>query len=206
MPSPTKPPKRSAGRPRAFDREQALAVAMQLFWRHGFEGTSTAQLCAEMGIAVPSLYAAFGSKEALYREALALYGQQYGSTLIDALTAPGPAREAVQGMLFVAARQFSQPGHPPGCMVASGELQCSTQAAGLATTLAAQRGEAQRTIRQRLDAALAAGELPAGTDTAALAGYFAMVVQGLAVQARDGAQAAELKRLAALAMAAWPAR
>lgn len=204
MAMPVTAPKRRAGRPRAFDREQALALAMQLFWQHGFEGTSTAQLCAAMGIAMPSLYAAFGSKEALYREALALYAQQFGSPLTDALAAGGPARDAVERMLLVAARQFSQASHPRGCMVAGGELQCSPQAAELATAVAAQRGGAERVIRRRLDAARAAGELPAGTDTAALAGYFAMVVQGMAVQARDGAKAASLKRLAALAMAAWP--
>jgi AcrR family transcriptional regulator len=204
MDLPATTPKRSAGRPRAFDRDQALTLAMQLFWQHGFEGTSTGQLCAAMGIAMPSLYAAFGSKEALYREALALYALQFGRTLTEALSSEGPARDAVQRMLFVAARQFSQASHPPGCMVAGGELQCSTQAAELAAEVAARRDGARRLIRQRLEAAKTAGELPDGTDTAALAGYFAMIVQGLAVQARDGAKAVALKRLASLAMAAWP--
>lgn len=198
------PPSKRAGRPRAFDRDQALNLALELFWRHGFEGTSTAQLTAAMGISPPSLYAAFGSKEALFREAVAAYGQRYGGFLNDTMAAAGPARAAVEQMLVRAARQFANAEHPLGCMVAGGELQASPANASLAAEISALRQAAQQAIRSRLEGARKAGELAADTDTAALAAFYAMVIQGMAVQARDGAKPARLKRLAELAMQSWP--
>lgn len=204
MESEKAPAPKRAGRPRAFDREQALNTAMDLFWRHGFEGTSTAQLTAAIGIAPPSLYAAFGSKEALFREALALYGQHYGGFLSQPMSGTGSARAAVEQMLQAAARQFADAHHPLGCMVAAGELQASAAQCTLVAEVAARRHAAQVVIRARLDRARQDGELPADSDTATLAAYFAMVIQGLAVQARDGAKPALLRRLAELAMQAWP--
>jgi AcrR family transcriptional regulator len=183
-----------------------LNIALDLFWRHGFEGTSTAQLTAAMGIAPPSLYAAFGSKEALFREALVAYGERYGGFLNETMAAPGPARAAVEQMLLRAARQFANAEHPLGCMVAAGELQASPTSAALVVEVTGQRQAAQQVIRSRLEAARKAGELPAATDTATLSAFFAMTIQGMAVQARDGAKPAVLKRLAELAMQVWPNR
>lgn len=200
--SPT--PHKRVGRPRAFDRNEALSTALNLFWRHGFEGASTAQLTAAMGIAPPSFYAAFGSKEALFREALALYGQRYGVFLGGPMSAAGSAREAVEQMLYGAARQFSDGRHPLGCMVAAGELQMTAAQSPLVQEVANLRQAAQQAIRNRLTRARQDGELPAGTDTATLAAFFAMVIQGMAIQARDGAKPALLKRMADLALRAWP--
>lgn len=202
-PTPSPAQKRS-GRPRAFDRDQALTTALELFWRHGFEGTSTAQLTAAIGIAPPSLYAAFGSKEALFREALALYGQRYGGFLSEPMSAPGGARAAVEQMLQAAARQFADARHPLGCMVAAGELQASEGQLAIVLEVTGLRQAAQQAIRTRLNRARQDGELPADTDTATLAAFLAMTIQGMAVQARDGAKPAQLKRLAELAMRAWP--
>ena len=177
---------------------------MDLFWRHGFEGTSTAQLTTAIGIAPPSLYAAFGSKEALFREALALYGQRFGGFLSEPMSGSGSARSAVEQMLQAAARQFADARHPLGCMVAAGELQASEAQGALVQDVTGLRQAAQQAIRTRLSRARQDGELPAGTDTATLAAFFAMTIQGMAVQARDGAKPALLKRLADLAMEAWP--
>lgn len=205
-PSPATPDvsRKRGGRPRAFDRGRALELALELLWRHGFEGTSTAQLTAAMGISPPSLYAAFGSKEALFREALALYGQRYGGFLTQPMSAPGSARDAVEQMLHRAARQFTDARHPTGCMVAAGELQTSAAQAPLAQEVAALRLGAQKLIHDRLKRAVREGELPAESDIATLAAFLAMTVQGMAVQARDGARPALLKRLADLALRAWP--
>ena len=198
------PPRKRTGRPRAFDRDQALNIALDLFWRHGFEGTSTAQLTVAMGIAPPSLYAAFGSKEALFREALAAYGERYAGFLSETMSAPGPVRAAVMQMLLRAARQFANAEHTLGCMVAAGELQASPANAALLVEVTGLRQAAQQAIRSRLEAARKAGELPADADIATLAAFFAMTIQGMAVQARDGAKPALLKRLAELAMQVWP--
>lgn len=196
--------KRRAGRPRVFDRERALAIAMDLFWRHGYEGTSTAQLTAAMGIAAPSLYAAFGSKDQLYLEALALYQTQHGSFFSNALTAVIPAKEAIFTLLRGAARQYTGEGHAAGCMVATANIYSASVNAAIAAQARNARQAARAAIQQRLELAIVAGELPAQTDTAALAAYLAMVLQGMAVQAHDGASLAALEQMAELAMLAWP--
>ena len=196
--------KRSAGRPRAFDREQALGIALDLFWRHGFAGTSTAQLSTAMGIAPPSLYAAFGGKEALYREAVALYLTRYGGFMSAPLTANCTARDAVERVLLGAAKQFGQAEHAPGCMVSCAELHASPDNAALVADMAGLRQAAQRAIHARLEGARRSGELPTKTDTSTLAAFYAMVVQGMAVQARDGAKTTRLRHRAAWAMQAWP--
>lgn len=196
--------KRVSGRPRAFDRNEALRVALELFWQQGFEGTSTSQLTAAMGISPPSLYAAFGSKETLYREVVALYGSRFGGFLTEPLGADGEARQAVEQVLLRAARQFSEADHPSGCMVANGEMQSSPNGSVLAAEVAALRRAAQRQIAIRLESARKTGELPPATDTATLAAFYAMVIQGMAVQAHDGAKPTLLRRMAALAMRAWP--
>ncbi|MBL8277052.1 MAG: helix-turn-helix transcriptional regulator [Pelomonas sp.] len=181
-----------------------MSTALELFWRQGFEGTSTAQLSAAMGIAPPSLYAAFGSKESLFREALALYGRRYGAFLTVPMGAQGSAREAIAQVLQGAARQFTDPRHPSGCMVAAGALQMTEAQTPLALEVASLRQAAQQAIRARLDRARRDSELPLDTDTATLAAFFAMTIQGMAVQARDGVKPTMLKRLADLAMQAWP--
>lgn len=198
------PSPRSAGRPRLFDREAALDIALDYFWRQGFEGTSTTQLTAAMGISQPSLYAAFGSKEQLYREAVNLYMQRHGQIFGDAFSAYPSAREAVFQALMAVARQYSDTTHAPGCMVASAGLQGGADHAVLFAEMAGLRRGGQRAIQARLDQARLDGELPAHADTANLAAYFAMVIQGMAVQANDGATASALEAMATLAMKAWP--
>nr|WP_315488629.1 TetR/AcrR family transcriptional regulator [uncultured Rhodoferax sp.] len=195
---------RSAGRPRLFDREAALEIALDRFWRQGFEGTSTTQLTAAMGISQPSLYAAFGSKEQLYREAVGLYVQRHGQFLDKAFSAHISAREAIFHALLLAARQYCDSAHAPGCMIASAGLQGGADHAVLFSEMAELRLTGQRAILARLEQARLDGELAADTDTAALAGYFAMVIQGMAVQAIDGATSSALEAMVTLAMKAWP--
>jgi len=200
------PSPRSAGRPRLFDREAALEIALDRFWRQGFEGTSTTQLTAAIGISQPSLYAAFGSKEQLYREAVSLYVQRHGQFLDKAFNAHLSAREAIFHALLLAARQYSDTTHAPGCMIASAGLQGGADHAVLFAEMAGLRLNGQRAIHARLEQARLDGELAADTDTAALAGYFAMVIQGMAVQAIDGANADALEAMATRAMMAWPSK
>lgn len=196
--------KRNAGRPRSFDRDAALDIAMDLFWRHGFEATSTTQLVTAMGISQPSLYSAFGSKDTLYREALDLYVRRYGGLIPCMLQAPGTAYDAMAALLANAARQYTDAGHPPGCMVACSALQGDAAHADIQAYVAGLRKSGEVAIKQRLDAARVGGELPPHTETRVLAAYFAMVIQGLAIQAHDGASTTTMKRMAHMAMSAWP--
>ncbi|WP_171013946.1 TetR/AcrR family transcriptional regulator [Chitinivorax sp. B] len=198
--------KRTPGRPRVFDRERALAAAMRLFWQHGFEGTSMAQLTDAMQINPPSLYAAFGSKDNLYRETLSHYLAEYGRLLVETLNTEGDGRQAMHHMLRTAAALFTDTSHPSGCMVSNAAVHCAAENARLAELLTQHRTHARNLIQARLAQAQQAGELSSTADIPHLATYFAMVIQGMALQARDGADRATLEQLGDLALRAWPAQ
>lgn len=195
---------RSRGRPREFDRTRALNAALIVFWRHGYEGTSIAELTHAMKITTPSLYAAFGSKGKLYREALELYMATHGDPLVRALISSGPCRKAIACMLAAAAHQFSRPGLPHGCMVANGALRCAKDHSAAVRETGMLRRLGQDALRQRIEAAIVAGELPKGADAAGLAAFYSATVQGMSVQAVDGATRDDLMKLADYAMVVWP--
>ncbi|MGC5703079.1 TetR/AcrR family transcriptional regulator [Pseudomonas sp. NFXW11] len=188
-----------AGRPREFDRNQALRQALELFWAQGFETTSMADLVAALGIASARIYAAFGSKEALFREAIELYESQEGGFADLALEEPCVYR-AIERMLLEAVALYTRPGQPQGCMVVSSAVNCSSDNDGVRQWLAEHRRARTASIIQRLEVARQAGELLRESDATALGDYYAMVLHGLSVQARDGVSAACLQNAVALAL------
>ena len=177
---------------------------MELFWQHGYEGVSTAHLGAAMGIAIPSLYAAFGSKQALYAECLALYGERFGHYLVTTLSGELSARDSLDSVLRQACQVYTGRQHPRGCMVATAGLQAATEMESAHAPAQRMRRDSKKIIERRLQRAVQEGELAAETDCDAMAAYFALVIQGLAVQARDGASLQKLLRMVDVAMAAWP--
>jgi AcrR family transcriptional regulator len=181
------------GRPRSFDRDLALEQAMLAFWERGYDRTSISDLTAAMGIAAPSLYAAFGDKRRLFDEAVARYQELPSAVVYRGMMAKPTAREAIAAMLCDAAHQYTADGHPHGCLVVSEPL------------LHEHRDASRAAIRARIQAGADAGELPAGTDVDALAGYVGVVVGGMSARARDGGSRAELEAIADTAMHAWPA-
>ncbi|CAD5247876.1 DNA-binding transcriptional regulator, AcrR family [Bosea sp. 62] len=191
------------GRPRAFDRAAALQKAMLLFWEKGFQGASMSELTGAMGINAPSLYACFGSKEALYREAMALYESGDGAELAAAIAAAPTVREAIEIYLMRSAALFSRPDKPAGCMVVLSVVHAAGTSAEAGRALRDARTEMQGVLETRLRGAIARGELQAG-DPAAIAAFYCTVQQGMSVRARDGASRAELEAVAQGAMAAWP--
>ncbi|QLI99660.1 TetR/AcrR family transcriptional regulator [Streptomyces sp. NEAU-sy36] len=194
------------GRPRGFDREAALAQATRLFWEYGYEGTSIADLTRAMGISPPSLYAAFGDKRALFAEVVDRYGATFGAFMSRALDEENDARAGFDRMLREAAAAYTDPLHPAGCLVITAATNCSAQTADVQRDLRERRAANVRRFEERLTEAEKAGVLPEGVEPRSLAVYFAAVIQGMSQQARDGASAAELQRVAELAMTAWPAR
>ncbi|SEM25379.1 DNA-binding transcriptional regulator, AcrR family [Bosea lupini] len=190
------------GRPRAFDRAEALQKAMLLFWEKGFQGTAMSELTAAMGINAPSLYACFGSKEGLYREAMALYESGDGAELAAAIAAAPTVRDAIEIYLMRSAALFSRPGKPAGCMIVLSVVHAAGTSEEAGRALRDARTEMQGVLEERLRGALASGELSAG-DPAAIAAFFCTVQQGMSIRARDGASRAELKAVAQGAMAAW---
>lgn len=195
---------RPRGRPRAFDRDTALGAAMELFWRRGFSATSVADLCAAMGINAPSLYAAFGSKEALYEAALARYAALTVPRIWGGLDAQPTARDAIADVLLRAAEALPGDGRPAGCMISLSSVGQEGEAR-LGALVAEGRREGERLLARRIARAIAEGELPAATDASGIARFYSCVQQGMSILARDGAGAAELRAVAHAALAAWPA-
>lgn len=194
----------TVGRPRTFDTDDALERALDLFWRKGYEGTSLADLTEAMGINRPSLYAAFGNKEALFRKALDRYLQGPADYSRRALEAP-TARAVVERMLRGAADLLTDRNSPPGCLLVHGALSSGDGAAPIRQELVARRRAGEVALRRRFERAKSERDLPAGADAAKLARYVATVIYGMAVQAASGASRKELRQVAETALGALPA-
>lgn len=176
------------GRPRGFDRDAALARAMQLFWAKGYEGVQLAELTAAMGINPPSFYAAFQSKEAIYREALDLYLATAGEGSMAALRdTPGTTKEAIHAMLLASVEVALASPSAGGCMISLGLVNAQDQNAPLRNHLRALRRTTAMLILDRLELGIREADLPAGVDPERLATFYATVMQGLSLQAQDGA-------------------
>jgi AcrR family transcriptional regulator len=195
---------RAPGRPRAFDRDEALEKALVEFWRYGYESTSVAGLTAAMGIRPPSLYAAFGDKRKLFGEAVERYQRTHGAFTARALAEEPTGRRAIERLLREAAVHYSDPGHPPGCLIITAGVNHSPEAAEVEGQLRGYRTAAKRAIAERIAEDVEAGRVPAETDVDGLATFFAATVQGMSRQAQDGATREDLERVADLAMKAWP--
>jgi AcrR family transcriptional regulator len=191
------------GRPRSFDRDQALDAAMRVFWAKGFGGTSMADLTAAMGIASPSLYAAFGSKEALYQEAVDHYDALYGDAYWGTLAGPGTARDQIETVLRRAVVAFTAGDRPAGCMIMMGCSQSNDLSPAVADALRCKQTGAVDGMEARLRRAVEEGELPAGIDTRAIADFYAAVHRGLSLTVKTGVGAEVLDSIVTSAMAAW---
>jgi AcrR family transcriptional regulator len=191
------------GRPLSFDRNAALEAAMHLFWRHGFEATSIAELTQAMGITPPSLYTAFGDKRRLFREAVDRYLGGIGS-VVSVIESAGTAQEAAHDLLTAAAVGDTGEDTPPGCLLASSIVSSSSEADDVRIELAAVRKEIETALRTRIERDVRECLLPSATDADALAGHMFAVVQGMSTLAKDGADRDKLLRVVAIAMASWP--
>jgi len=197
-----KPPK-PAGRPRAFDTEKALDHALKVFWRKGYEGTSLSDLTEAMDINRPSLYAAFGDKQALFHKVLERYSEGGRPFLAEALSQP-TARAVVEKFLSSSIALMTNPKNPPGCLSVQGALACGEEATPIQQELISYRATTAEALRQRLKRAKAEGDLPPNADPTALARYISTVNEGLSVEAAGGATRKELHQIAAIALQAFP--
>jgi AcrR family transcriptional regulator len=198
---------RARGRPRTFDRGAALAEATRLFWEKGYEATSISDLTEALGIGAPSLYAAFGSKDALYIEALRHYQESNAALVWGRFAAARTAREAVQAFLEDSAAVLTGAvvDIPRGCMV----TLSSPDSAGnemLNRLLKEARALTFDRLLTRFGQAKEAGEIPASADLRSLARFVQTVQGGMSILARDGVSTAEVTEVARLAMLGWDAR
>ncbi|MEV7682121.1 TetR/AcrR family transcriptional regulator [Streptomyces sp. NPDC088341] len=190
------------GRPREFDIDEALERAMQVFWERGYEGASLSDLTKAMGITKPSLYAAFGNKEELFRKALERYTEgpaDYGTRALEEPTARGVAEAILRG----AVRTTTRPGSPAGCLVVQGALASSDAGRPAHDMLVEWRNDSGLRLEERFRRAVDEGDLPRDADPRQLARYVMTVTFGIAVQAADGLGRDELQDIADMALERW---
>ena len=203
MESSVKPVSRRLGRPLSFDRDQALDAATRLFWTQGFEATSISDLTRVMGITPPSLYAAYGDKRGLFREALDRYLGGVASAA-EAITAAPTAHDAARDLLTAAAVSGTGEDTPAGCLLASSIVTSSAAAADLREELAQIRRGVEAALRARIERDKRERVLPEDADAEMLAGHVFAVVQGMSTLAKDGAGRDKLLRIVEAAMRSWP--
>ncbi|MBO9712956.1 TetR/AcrR family transcriptional regulator [Sphingomonas sp.] len=195
----------SKGRPREFCVDTALAAALRVFWSKGYEGASMADLTDAMGITRPSLYAAFGNKESLFRKALDLYEREkmcYMAAALDASTARSVAEKLLTGALE---NQTSNE-EPRGCLGVISSVACGAEAQTIREEVMARSQAAHRSMVERMQRAIDEGDFNAPVDAEGIAKYLVAIVQGMAVQAGAGATREELQRLVDTTLAVWPSR
>ncbi|UPK39509.1 TetR/AcrR family transcriptional regulator [Bradyrhizobium sp. 186] len=193
------------GRPREFDADAALDQAMEVFWRHGYEGATIAELTEAMGINPPSLYACFGNKEGLLKAALDRYTKLRGVWMDEVVAAP-TARGVAERMLMGIADKQTDPANPPGCLLVQGGIACGTGSENVPFELAARRAQNEDQLRDRFIRARAEGDLKPASDPAALARYVSAVAVGMGVMASSGADREALRQVADVAMQAVEAQ
>lgn len=193
------------GRPRSFDRDVALGRALDLFWERGYEGTSLNDLTGAMGIAAGSLYASFGSKEELFREALLLYGKTVGAPPGQALRDHPRARDAIEAMLRAVADAVTIPDKPRGCMLVLAAPTGAIENSSVRALLAELRRGIFDQIHERINQGVSDGDVATAANVKAIARYLTTVVEGMSVQARDGALRNDLEEIVICAMATWDA-
>ncbi|QBL95116.1 hypothetical protein KSAC_29370 (plasmid) [Komagataeibacter saccharivorans] len=192
------------GRPREFDRDRAIEAATALFWAQGYEPTSLTQLKASMGnISPASFYAAFGSKEALFREVVQHYLATYGQVMVPLWDESLPPREAIERTLRGSARMQSARAHPAGCLVVSGASNCSPENEPVQALLAAERQRTRAGIRACVERAIAIGELKASAATDILPDILTTFFHGMTCEARDGMTSKKLDAAVTSLLTLW---
>ncbi|WP_371641894.1 TetR/AcrR family transcriptional regulator [Streptomyces mirabilis] len=191
------------GRPRGFDADEALERAMLVFWKHGYEGASTASLTNAMGISTTSMYAAFGNKEKLFRKALERYTEGPSAYLARAMEEP-TALGVATAILAGTVRTTTRPAHPHGCLGVQSALTTSDSGQEVRDLLVAWRDNGYSCVRERFQRAVDDGDLPPQTDPGLLARYLTTFAYGIAVQAASGVDRDELQEMADAALRNWP--
>lgn len=192
------------GRPREFDATEALAAALRVFWSKGYESASLSDLTEAMGITRPSLYAAFGNKEALFRQALDLYGEEklaYVGRALAAETARGVASNLLYGAIDTVTGDECR-----GCLGVMASVACQSAEESIRADVSKRTESSHAAMIARMEQAIADGDFTTPVQAEAITRYLMAVLQGMAIQAGAGADRAQLQQIAETTLAAWPSR
>lgn len=193
------------GRPREFCTAEALAAALRVFWSKGYEGATLTDLTEAMGITRPSLYAAFGNKEALFRKALDLYETEKLDYVGLSLAEP-TARAVAEHFLRGALENQTRKSEPHGCLGVISSMACGEEAESIRDEVLARGASVRRKLVERMERARDEGDLPGHLDPDGVTSYLYAILQGMAVQAGAGASREELEGLVETALLIWPSR
>lgn len=193
------------GRPREFCADAALAAALRLFWAKGYEGTSLSDLTEAMGITRPSLYAAFGNKEQLFRQALDLYEREKLAYVGQALEQP-TARAVAKRLLEGALATVSGDCEPRGCLGVISSTACGSEAESIRAEVLKRGRIVHQACVERMQRAIDEGDFFGSTDAGAITKYLMAVLQGMSVQAGAGSSRKELESIVETTLAMWPSR
>lgn len=191
------------GRPREFCVEETLAAALRVFWSKGYEGTSLTDLTEAMGITRPSLYAAFGNKESLFRKALDLYEREKLEYVGRALDQP-TARRVAEALLRGAVDNACSIEEPHGCLGVITSAACGAESQSIRDEVLERGKVAKRALIERFERARAEGDLPTHVDIESLTNLLYAVVQGICIQAGSGATRDELEKVVDTGLLMWP--
>ncbi|GMM93498.1 TetR/AcrR family transcriptional regulator [Qipengyuania sp. MTN3-11] len=192
------------GRPREFDTDEALGAALLVFWQKGYEGTTLSDLTDAMGITRPSLYAAFGNKENLFRQALDLYEKDKLAYIGEAVAAP--TARAVAETLLLGSVDVATGGECRGCMGVIASVACQSVEPSIRDDVNARAESAKQLIVDRMQQAIDNREFTVPTDATAMTRYILALMQGISVQAQSGASREELMQVTESALLSWPSR
>ncbi|MHA3737172.1 TetR/AcrR family transcriptional regulator [Pseudomonas sp. Eth.TT006] len=192
---------RAKGRPRSFDRDQALLQALAVFWKRGYEPASVAELCSAMGISPPSLYAAFGNKAKLFLEAVTYYEETFWDATWERMGDEPDIVRAISDFFHTSASILTEPEAPCGCMVVLAAVNVSDDAEEVSAALKALRQEGRNYLQDRLDRAVADGQLRHDTNTRLLASALNTLLEGMSLQAHDAVSREDLQGIGATAVA-----
>lgn len=197
--------RKSRGRPRVFDIDEALEKALNIFWEKGYEGASLAEFTEALGVNKPSLYAAFGNKEELFRKSLSKYVSDHASFVKETMSEP-TAFKVAQGFLFRAADFLTANSHPKGCMIVQAAISIGDSSSSVKDLLIQQRINYEKLLTSRFEKAVKDGDLAEDANPKLLAKYLATLHQGMSIQATNGATKEQLLEMAELALENWPTK
>lgn len=191
------------GRPKCFNEQEALEKAMLLFWQYGYEATSISDLTQALGITAPSLYSTFGGKAALFEKCLDYYSEYEGCSIDDFFQHSEDIQTALELYLLENVKKLIQNHKPTGCMLVVATMNCSEQNVELQQQLMSRRHVTKRKLKDYFNQAQQGGQIPQGVDVQSLADFYSTLLQGMSMQARDGASIFQLEQVVKMAMQTW---